>query len=84
MKVLNLVVEILVNEDPDWEKPKQRILYDQANQLLFHSMRQSQVCEPIVVRRRESDSRLVIISGHERWAIAKLLSWSSIPAYVID
>jgi hypothetical protein len=84
LKVVDFVIEILVNEDPEWDNAKSKILFEPSNQILFHAMRESGVCEPITVRRRESDLRLVIVSGHERWAIARLLKWHSIPAYVID
>lgn len=86
MKVHNIIVSIIVNEDPEWDKSKAKgkILFDPACQVLFRKMRLDKTCEPITLKRRAGDQRLVIVSGHDKWAVASMLRWNSIPANILE
>jgi hypothetical protein len=87
MKVHDIIVDVLVNENPNWEtlvQSKRNVLFDPACQMLLLQMRLDLTCEPITIKRRESDLRLVIVSGHDRWTIARLLKWNSIPCNIIE
>ena len=84
---VNICIDIILDDGHELCENNiiEEVMLHERIKTLLHLMKDTLVApRPVVLKRRRSDNRLIVIGGWHIFQIAKHLKWTHLPAIVIQ